>query len=212
MSVFLKSPYGRTVPSLCRGFVARPKHTIKDPLATAPNAVTTELAPGLTFIHRPPPTAESPVSYTSNPASPLLRPTSSQTSTSRQYGTLPALNNSSTPLPPTVRPISPRFNPQTPQSFHLTQAQIDEIRTLRASDPKKNTVWKLAEQFKCSRLFISMVAPLKDIKIQVKGADGEIVETSEAERRQAERVKREARWGERKKITREVSKKRKALW
>lgn len=65
----------------------------------------------------------------------------------------------------------------------------------------------MAERFKCSKIFISMVAPVKEIKVNVGG-----VEMTEAERRAQERAKVEARWGERKKIAREVRKKRIEKW
>ncbi|KAG9019761.1 hypothetical protein FRB90_009631 [Tulasnella sp. 427] len=184
-----------SAPRLTRTFVARPKHTVKDPLLNASNAEITELSENLTFIHRPPPTAETPLSYTTKPTSPLLRQSDApSTSTSAS-------------LPP------PLHSHQTNrgQAKRLTQDQIEEIRARRARDPKRNPAWKLAEEYGCSRLFISMVAPIKKIDVQVKTSEG-LVHMNEAEKRQLEREKAMARWGERKQINREVKRLRREIW
>jgi len=86
------------------------------------------------------------------------------------------------------------------------------MKQLREKDPKSNTVEKLAEQFKCSRLFVQMAAPLRDIVVRVKSEEGGFEEISEAEKRERQRLKKQGRWGERKTITKEVRKRRKALW
>ncbi|KAG9037242.1 hypothetical protein FRB95_006185 [Tulasnella sp. JGI-2019a] len=213
MSTLLRTRQAIRTPRNARSFVARPKHTIKDPLLSASNSKVTKLAPNLTLIHRPPPTAESPISYTTNPSSPFLKPSTAASAiqASRPYGTIPTLPESHANVPPTVHPVPTRFNPNSPQSFHLNQAQIEEMKQLREKDPRGNTVEKLAGQFKCSRLFVQMVAPLRDIVVRVKSSDG-IEEITEAERRERQRLKKESRWGERKTITKEVRKRRKALW
>jgi len=52
---------------------------------------------------------------------------------------------------------------------HLTPADVEEIRRLRAEDPVKNTVWKLAAKYKCSSLFIMMcVQASRDHKAKLK--------------------------------------------
>ncbi|KAG8858426.1 hypothetical protein FRB96_005311 [Tulasnella sp. 330] len=214
MSTLLRARLAILTPKNARSFVARPKHTIKDPLLASPNAKVTKLAPNLTLIHRPPPTAESPISYTTNPSSPFLRPSAitPTTQAARPYGTIPTLPGSHANVPPTAHPIPAHFNPDSPQVFHLDQAQIDQIKQLREQDPRGNTVQKLAERFKCSRLFIQMVAPIRDITVRVKSGEGGVEEMTEAERRERERLKKQNRWGERKTITKEVRKRRKALW
>ncbi|KAG8951741.1 hypothetical protein FRC04_005762 [Tulasnella sp. 424] len=192
MSFTLRARWSASsAPRLARTFVARPKHTVKDPLLTASNAEITELPENLTFIHRPPPTAETPLSYTTNPTSPLLRQTSA--------------SSTSAPLPP---PLHAAYNGE---SKRLTEAQIEEIRARRAKDPKRNPAWKLAQEYGCSRLFISMVAPIKKIDVQVGTSEG-LVQMTEAERRQLEKAKVMSRWGERKQINREVKRLRREKW
>ncbi|KAG8932034.1 hypothetical protein FRC01_000405 [Tulasnella sp. 417] len=194
MSFTLRARWSASsAPRLARTFVARPKHTVKDPLLTASNASITELPENLTFVHRPPPTAETPLSYTTNPSSPLLRQTSGS-------------STSSAPLAP---PLHAQQN--AGQGKRLSQAQIEEIRARRAKDPKRNPAWKLAEEYGCSRLFISMVAPISKIDVQVKTSEG-LVQMTEAERRQLEKEKAMSRWGERKQINREVKRLRREKW
>ncbi|KIO24251.1 hypothetical protein M407DRAFT_103062 [Tulasnella calospora MUT 4182] len=194
MSFALRARWSASsAPRLARTFVARPKHTVKDPLLTASNAAIIELPENLTFVHRPPPTAETPLSYTTNPSSPLLRKTAS--------------SSTSAPLAPPLHAQQENAG----QSKRLTQAQIEEIRARRAKDPKSNPAWKLAEEYGCSRLFISMVAPIRKIDVQVKTSEG-LVQMTEAERRQFEKEKVMSRWGERKQINREVRRLRREKW
>ncbi|KAG9041608.1 hypothetical protein FS837_012034 [Tulasnella sp. UAMH 9824] len=192
MSFTLRARWSASsAPRLARTFVARPKHTVKDPLLTASNAAITELPEDLTFIHRPPPTAETPLSYTTNPSSPLLRQATA--------------SSSSATLPPALHAQSES------ESKRLTQAQIEEIRARRAKDPKRNPAWKLAQEYGCSRLFISMVAPIRKIEVQVKTSEG-LMQMTEAERRQLEKEKAMSRWGERKQINKEVRRLRREMW
>ncbi|KAJ7758483.1 mitochondrial ribosomal protein subunit L20-domain-containing protein [Mycena maculata] len=130
------------------GTSERPPYHAPDPLVNNPNAVVTALPDeDLTFIHRPPPTAPSPYSLTTNPVSPLLRPRPPQ---------------DQIPLPPPSRKSNvdalPRASDQT----------MSEIRRLRALDPDRYTTGVLARKFKVTRGFVSAIAALKKSKRKEK--------------------------------------------
>ncbi|KZS93559.1 hypothetical protein SISNIDRAFT_454762, partial [Sistotremastrum niveocremeum HHB9708] len=161
----------------------RPPLKIKDPLM-GPGASQHSLDGGkFTFIHRKPPTAPSPHSYITAPVSPLLRPPSQ-----------PSAVSSPSPLPPLQRPELPKHNV-------LSEAQIDEIRRLRAEDPQKNTASQLARQFGCSSKFVSFCAPLPR----------ELKKAALAEREAAHAQSRE-RWGEKKRTVAAIRQKRRSMW
>ena len=111
-----------------------------DPLTNNPNAVSTSLPEDLTFIHRPPPSAPTPHSYTVNPSSPLLR-TEPQTS-----------------LP--VSALPPPLKNATLAHPCLPEDKISEIQQLRMENPEFYTRSRLANAFGCSPSFVSYVAPL----------------------------------------------------
>ncbi|KAJ3789161.1 mitochondrial ribosomal protein subunit L20-domain-containing protein [Lentinula aff. detonsa] len=123
------------------GTSERPPYRPSDPLNNNPSATVTALPDeNLTFIHRPPPTAPSPISYTTNPVSPLLRPPSSPSSI----------------LPPLLRPSVDKSVP-----IRLTAVQVAEIRRLRSLDPVKWTRGRLAKKFDCTQQFVALVAATK---------------------------------------------------
>ncbi|PPQ67542.1 hypothetical protein CVT26_006844 [Gymnopilus dilepis] len=123
------------------GTAERPAYHAKDPLVNNPKAVVTQLEDeNLTFIHRPPPSAPSPISLTTAPASPLLRPPSEP-----YNGPLPPLSRSGPADPP------PR----------MSDEDLEKLRELRYSDPVKYTRGKLASMFNCTQTFVGLVAPLK---------------------------------------------------
>ncbi|KAA1469763.1 hypothetical protein DENSPDRAFT_642361 [Dentipellis sp. KUC8613] len=128
--------------SSCRSYSTRlpqkPRMRIKDPLANAPSATVTALPEDLTFIHRPPPSLESPVSYTTNPTSPLLRK---------------AHPSGDAPLPPHLHKVAPK-------KPSISEEALAEMRRLRASDPTAYTRKRLAEQFDCTVAFVGRMAPL----------------------------------------------------
>ena len=132
------------LPLLARGYATRlpqkPPMRHPDPLLNNPNTVATSLPEDLTFIHRPPPSASTPFSYTSNPTSPLLLTGSPSTAT-----------GSALPLP-LARPKLERFR--------LSDDKIAEMQRLRVQDPKRYTRSRLAEMFECSPVFVGYVAPL----------------------------------------------------
>lgn len=82
------------------------------------------------------------------------------------------------------------------KKYHLTMADIDEIRSLRNSDPKLWTRVKLAEKFNCSQFFVGMVAKAPERAAAIH-------QSHEAARR---------KWGAKRKIAREDRERRKALW
>lgn len=129
--------------ALCRTYATRrperPPARFPDPLRNNPKAVVTALeGDKLTFIHRPPPSAPSPLSTTLDPASPLLRPATP-----------------TGPLPPLLRPSAYKPEPE-----RLSTADMETLRALRRSDPALYTCSKLAKMFSCTPSFVSQVAAL----------------------------------------------------
>ncbi|KAI0338907.1 hypothetical protein BDW22DRAFT_657375 [Trametopsis cervina] len=118
----------------------RPPARGPDPLVNNPHATYESLPGDLTFIHRPPPTAPSPESYTTNPSSPLLRP--------------PTPVSSSSGLPPVLFPDT-RVKPE-----RMSQEDIRRMKELRKSDPDNWPVLKLAKEFGCTAQFVKLMAPL----------------------------------------------------
>ncbi|KAI0084799.1 mitochondrial ribosomal protein subunit L20-domain-containing protein [Irpex rosettiformis] len=117
----------------------RPPARAPDPLVNNPHATYEELPGDLTFIHRPPPTAPTPESYTTHPASPLLRPPTS---------------GAPLQLPPIL------FAGNQVQPERMSQEDIRRMKDLRKSDPDNWTVTKLSKEFKCTTQFVRLMAPL----------------------------------------------------
>ena len=92
--------------------------------------------------------------------------------------------------------VSTVLRPRQEKKYHLTPAQVDEIRKLRAEDPKMWTRVRLAEKFECSQFFVSLCCSSPEIKEQ---RDKEL-----------EEIKR--KWGRKKTEAREDRQTRKALW
>ncbi|KAF8523203.1 mitochondrial ribosomal protein subunit L20-domain-containing protein [Gautieria morchelliformis] len=185
----MKLPLRVGLPAAVRGYATRrperPPPKIKDPLLSA-NAVHHQIAPNLTFIHRPPPTAPTPFSLSTAPSSPLLLPATPVPSSDA---------STSTRLPPRIQ--KPQNQPET----KLTDEQIEEIRRLRTADPIVHTRQKLAKQFGCSPAYIPMVAPLRKAETRKALA-----------RRDQEHEANRSRWGERKEMVVAIRKKRRSLW
>jgi hypothetical protein len=124
------------------GTAERPAYHAPDPLVNNPKAAVTALEDeNLTFIYRPPPSVASAHSYTTAPASPLLR---DKPSPSQEF------------LPPLVRPAL--HKPAPPRA---SDEVVAKIRDLRATDPDKYSRGELARMFDVTRAFVSMVAPVK---------------------------------------------------
>ncbi|EIM81668.1 uncharacterized protein STEHIDRAFT_171956 [Stereum hirsutum FP-91666 SS1] len=161
----------------------RPPMTHGDPLTNSPNATTTTLPDNAVFIHRPPPSAPSPFSYTTNPVSPLLRP--------------PAVSASTVdvPLPPPVK------KGQVKEYQYLSDEDIEQMKELRAQNPNLWTRGKLAEKFNVSPIFVGQFARLSKGQKRVA-----------LEKRDKDHEKMRSRWGERKLIAKEIRSKRKEFW
>jgi hypothetical protein len=82
------------------------------------------------------------------------------------------------------------------KKYHLGQAEIDEIRRLRAEDPRKWTRVALAEKFECSQFFVSLCCTSP---IMAKENEEKLAETKR-------------KWGRRKTEAREDRQTRKVLW
>jgi hypothetical protein len=82
------------------------------------------------------------------------------------------------------------------KTYHLTEADVAEIRRLRKEDPEQWTRVRLAEKFGCSQFFVGMVA-----KAPEKAA---------AVEKQHEDARR--KWGQRRREAREDRGRRKVLW
>ncbi|SNX82585.1 related to sulfide:quinone oxidoreductase, mitochondrial precursor [Melanopsichium pennsylvanicum] len=154
-----------------------PARRPRDPLDASPDATRHTLPSGETFIVRPPPTA-SPVRTTVYQAQPLL-------------SAVPT--NDTSNLPPALRPRSKL----TQRSDAITSEQIATIQRLRKEDPITYTKTKLAKKFKCSPLFVSIVAPLPESVKMVK--------------KQQEDLKK-ASWGLNKRVARAEREERRLLW
>jgi len=138
------------------GTAERPAYHAPDPLINNPQAVVTALPDeDLTFIHRPPPTAPSPYSLTTNPVSPLLRPRHPK---------------EQIPLPP---PSRPKYGKE-PLPRASAQS-ILEIKRLRALDPDRYTCGVLARKFNVTRGFVQAIAALKKSQRRAKRREQELV-------------------------------------
>lgn len=82
------------------------------------------------------------------------------------------------------------------KKYHLGQEQIDEMRRLRAEDPRTWSRLRLAEKFECSEFFVSLCCHSPEMKLEHE--------------KNLEEVKR--RWGRRKREAREDRIERKKLW
>lgn len=112
----------------------RPPYRAPDPLKNNPHADYKSLPGDLTFIHRPPPSASAPESYTTLPASPLLKPA----------------HNATAELPPALFPRKASPPPR------MSDEDIAKMQELRRSDPEKWTAGKLAKEFGCTQAFARM--------------------------------------------------------
>ncbi|KAK4626688.1 54S ribosomal protein L20, mitochondrial [Fulvia fulva] len=96
---------------------------------------------------------------------------------------------------PPVESLKP-VRPIQEKKYHLTQAEIDEIRRLRAEDPRQWTRVRLAEKFDCSQFFVSLCCSAPEIK--------------QEQDQELERIK--AKWGRRKRDDRDARQERKKRW
>jgi hypothetical protein len=83
------------------------------------------------------------------------------------------------------------------KKYHLTDAEISEIRSLRTQDPYTWTRVKLAEKFGCSQFFVGMVVKAKDRAKEVEAGHEEARQRWGVRRREAreDRGRRKEQWG-----------------
>ncbi|KAI9373222.1 mitochondrial ribosomal protein subunit L20-domain-containing protein [Aspergillus egyptiacus] len=89
------------------------------------------------------------------------------------------------------------FKSTTEKKYHLTPADVNEIRKLRLSDPMTWSRWKLAKRFDCSPLFIAMVCEASPQKKEIQKQVLEAVQS---------------RWGAKRRMAREDRQLRKESW
>ncbi|KAJ9477533.1 54S ribosomal protein L20, mitochondrial [Pseudozyma hubeiensis] len=182
------SSSSRQMPGSRRGFATSsvglrntPARRPRDPLDASPDATRHTLPSGETFIVRPPPSSPPSRSTIYQPQPLLHAQPSSETSA----------------LPPALRPRSRLSAQRDSIETAITPDQIAEIQRLRRQDPITYTKTKLAKQFNCSPLFISIVAPLPKAVKQVK--------------KQQDDLKKQS-WGLNKRVARAEREERRLLW
>lgn len=160
-------------------------HIIFNPPSSAPNIYHTPAK----FLPKTDPrwTLHSLATLQSSPSSSLASTTTSNPSTRTSIPPNPQFSG-----PQNLKPIRAPYT----KKYHLTQPEIDEMRALRAADPRTWTRTKLAEKFECSPFFVSLCCGSQEAK--------------ERHERELDAIKR--RWGRTKTEAREERVVRKALW
>ncbi|OJD31742.1 60s ribosomal protein [Diplodia corticola] len=139
-------------------------------------------------VHASTGTALSAGAYTSS--SSILPPHLAHHNPAASSVTSPASGKSSSAyMPPALR------TPYT-KKYHLTAADIEQIRQLRAQDPAHWTRERLAAKFECSQFFVGLVAPAPERAAQ------KLAEIDEVKRG----------WGRTKREAREDRRRRKEAW
>jgi hypothetical protein len=167
-------------------------HIIFNPPSSAPNVYHTpyKFLPAndkrKALYARQMTTAASPTSPT--PSSQPPQSALAAIAASRQQASLPPSSTANLPSP---------LNPIKEKQYHLGQAEVDEMRRLRAEDTRAWSLPKLAEKFGCSIYFATLCCV-------------NIGNLQEERRRELEAIK--SRWGRKKTEAREDRKERKSLW
>lgn len=161
---------------------SRPLRRTKDPLMSSSQATHYTLPSGSHFIVRPPPSVV-PAAY------PLGSTTLSNLEDEHEYL-----------LPPSRQP---RTSPEN--AVHLSEAQIDELQTLRRSAPATWTRQALAVKFGISQQVVGRLGWGQGPEARKAEKDYQI------KLRQA-REDKEARWGWKKAIAREERRRRRAMY
>lgn len=114
----------------------------------------------------------------------------------RRGGTTPSiLPASSTTLPPVLGKVREK-------RYHLTEADVEEIRRLKREDPAKWNRGALARKFDCSELFVKMVCESAKIPTDPQRRE-EHVKAVEAV---------QARWGRKRRTAKEDRTRRRESW
>ena len=98
---------------------------------------------------------------------------------------------------PSAASLPPPLEKPRQKTYHLTAADIAEIRRLRAEDPFKYTRKMLAEKFKCTEFFVGMCAPANEERMEWAKANLEVAK---------------GRWGPKRTRAREERTMRRELW
>ena len=186
----LSSPFKNAWRGYATRRAVKPPPKIIDPLLNSPNAEISNLPDGLTFIHRPPPTAPSPFSTTLLPASPLLRSSASTTGSGSEA------QDREVSVPPRMRKEK-----AFPSNRVLTEEDFEKMRELRASNPYYYTRSRLAKQFNCPPFLVAQKIPL-DTQSR----------TAAVEKRELAHEEIRSKWGERKSMVMAIRKKRREYW
>ncbi|EME46335.1 hypothetical protein DOTSEDRAFT_101803, partial [Dothistroma septosporum NZE10] len=112
-----------------------------------------------------------------------------------RQGVLASIAAQRAAVAPSAQSLKP-VRPIQEKKYHLAQAEIDEIRRLRAEDPRQWTRARLAEKFDCSQFFVSLCCSAPEIKQE---QDEEL-----------QQIK--AKWGRRKRDARDARQERKKRW
>lgn len=97
----------------------------------------------------------------------------------------------------TVEELPNVYRSDPERKYHLTPADVEEIRKLRLSDPMTWSRHKLAKRFECSPLFIAMVCEASPEKKQIQRQVLEAVQSQ---------------WGPKRRMAREDRKLRREAW
>ncbi|KAF2861343.1 hypothetical protein K470DRAFT_299285, partial [Piedraia hortae CBS 480.64] len=93
----------------------------------------------------------------------------------------------------TVRPPAQAHK----KKYHLTPTEVEEIRTLRASDPRTWTRLRLAEKFGCSQFFISLCCSGPEEYVRKRREEVDAIRE---------------KWGPRKREARELRAHKRGMW
>ncbi|KAI1462791.1 mitochondrial ribosomal protein subunit L20-domain-containing protein [Annulohypoxylon moriforme] len=165
---------------------SRTKRALK--IAPHPSFLTSPSSPSGSHVIFNPPSSKPSVYHTPFKFLPRTDP--------RRRANLTQLLRTSSDLPNLSDADLPPQLPEPERKYHVTKEQVAEMRMLRAQDPERWSVLKLAERYDCRPLFVMMCCRAS-------------AEHKDRERARLQAVK--ARWGPVRTGAREERKKRKAL-
>ena len=101
------------------------------------------------------------------------------------------------PSVPEGEPLPPALKPLQDKKYHLTASDIAEMKRLRAEDPKRWSLLRLAEKFQCSQYFVQICCPNEDAGREhgARKADARRFWGPRKTRARDERVRRRELWG-----------------
>jgi len=101
------------------------------------------------------------------------------------------------PSVPEGEPLPPALKPLQDKKYHLTAPEIAEMKRLRAEDPKRWSLLRLAEKFQCSQYFVQICCPNENAgrEHETRKADARRFWGPRKTRARDERVRRRELWG-----------------